>query len=432
MVSRRASDRVQSLDVRIHDTLVGTLVRTPGGYHVFDIAQSYRDMRQRPTLSLSLLSPKADGSLLAPKPISTRLPPLFANMLPEGKLREAMEKYHGASVRPDNDFDLMTTLGSNLPGAVIITPTDGVAAAPEPTVVATSQRPAARFSLAGVQMKLSVFKNTKKGGGLTIALDDERGDYIAKFPSFNFPSLTENEYTMLSLAKAIGMDVPEHELLSQADFQGVPDEFAALTEGKVLLVQRFDRGPGGQRIHMEDFAQILRVPPLPAQRKYDDASSMIVAKTLLHAASYEDAIEFVRRLVFSALVGNGDMHLKNWSVIYRGDGVRPAIAPIYDFVSTKPYLPGEGMGLTIAGERAFEKIDLDLWRRFARKSLLPEGAVLNAVEEITEKTWEAWKSLPEKDVLPRALLSRIDAHLEQQTAVFGKHDLVESASLPTP
>jgi serine/threonine-protein kinase HipA len=430
-MSRPASDKVQSLDVRIHDTFVGTLVRTPGGYHVFDIAQSYRDMKERPTLSLSLLSPKADGSLVAPKPISTRLPPLFANMLPEGKLREAMEKFHGASVRRDNDFDLMATLGGNLPGAVVITPTDGVVAVAEPTVEAAPEKRAARFSLAGVQMKLSVFKNTNKGGGLTIALDDEKGNYIVKFPSFNFPALTENEFTMLSLAKAVGMDVPEHELLSHADFQGVPEEFAGLTEGQVLLVKRFDRGPDGQRIHMEDFAQILRVPPLPTERKYNDASSMTVAKTLLHAASSDDAIEFVRRVAFSALVGNGDMHLKNWSVIYR-DGVKPTIAPVYDFVSTKPYLPQEGMGLTIAKERAFEKIDIDRWRSFARNSMLPEGAVVSAVEEITEKTWEAWKTLPQKDVLPANLLSRIDAHMEQQVAVFGKKDLVEGASLPTP
>jgi serine/threonine-protein kinase HipA len=429
---RPAPNKVQSLDVRIHDTFVGTLVRTPGGYHVFDIAKSYQEMRQRPTLSLSLLSPKADGSLVVPKPISMRLPPLFANMLPEGKLREAMEKYHGASVRPDNDFDLMTTLGGNLPGAVVITPTDGVVAVPEPTAEAESEKPSARFSLAGVQMKLSVFRNTNKGRGLTVALDDEKGNYIVKFPSFNFPALTENEFAMLSLATAVGMDVPEHELLSHADFQGVPEEFAGLTEGKVLLVKRFDRGPDGQRIHMEDFAQILRVPPLPTKEKYEAASSMTVAKTLLHAASSNEAIEFVRRLAFSALVGNGDMHLKNWSVIYRGDGVKPTIAPVYDFVSTKPYLPQEGMGLTIAGERAFEKIDIDLWRRFARKSSLPEGAVVNAVEEITETTWQAWKSLPQKDVLPGALRSRIEDHLEKQVATFGKKDLVEGASLPTP
>jgi serine/threonine-protein kinase HipA len=54
-------------------------------------------------------------------------------------------------------------------------------------------------------MKLSVIKNTGKGGGLTIPLGDEQGAYIAKFPSTLFPGVSENEYANLALAEAIGM-----------------------------------------------------------------------------------------------------------------------------------------------------------------------------------------------------------------------------------
>lgn len=69
-----------------------------------------------------------------------------------------------------------------------------------------------RSSLAGVQMKLSVIKNTGKGGGLTIPLGEEQGSYIAKFPSTSFPGVSENESSNLALAEAIGIDVPEREL----------------------------------------------------------------------------------------------------------------------------------------------------------------------------------------------------------------------------
>lgn len=428
MSRRVAPERVQSLDVKLNDTFVGTLVRTPGGYHAFDLAPSYRALAHRPTLSQSLLS--ANGSLIKDfKPTAVHLPPLFANMLPEGKLREALEKHHGAAVRPDNDFDLMVALGKDLPGAVILTPTKGTDSEPSSSKVTEPRR--ARFSLAGVQMKLSVFKNKGKGGGLTVALDDEHGNYIAKFPSMNFPALSENEHAMLALAAAVGMDVPNHELVSQADFEGIPEEFAGLAQGKVLVVQRFDRGPNRKRTHIEDFAQVLRVYP---HKKYDAASSQNVAMIFAQAVSPDAAIEFVRRLAFSVLIGNGDMHLKNWSLIYPDDGIKPAIAPVYDFVSTIPYLPNDGMALTIAGERAFDAMTLDHWRRFARKAHLPEGAVVEAVGEVAERTWDAWKTLPEKDVVPEAIVSRINAHMEKQMAVLGKKDLTasEQPSLPTP
>jgi hypothetical protein len=48
----------------------------------------------------------------------------FANLLPEDKLREAMEKHHAGSVRAGNDFDLLVALGSDLPGAVRVVPSD--------------------------------------------------------------------------------------------------------------------------------------------------------------------------------------------------------------------------------------------------------------------------------------------------------------------
>lgn len=53
------------------------------------------------------------------------LPPFFANLLPEDKLREAMEKHHAGAFRPANDFDLLAALGADLPGAVRVLPSDG-------------------------------------------------------------------------------------------------------------------------------------------------------------------------------------------------------------------------------------------------------------------------------------------------------------------
>ncbi len=51
--------------------------------------------------------------------------------------------------------------------------------------------------------------------------------------------------------KTIGMEVPERELVEQSEFEGIPKEFETLSDGRVLLVKRFDRGVNGERIHIE-------------------------------------------------------------------------------------------------------------------------------------------------------------------------------------
>ena len=402
---------IQSLDVFLNTVKVGTIVRTPGDFNAFSFEDGYRATGGSPILSLSFRS--ATGGLRKdPRPINGALPAFFANLLPEDKLREAMEKHHAGAVRPGNDFDLLVALGADLPGAVRVLPSDGT------TVTLPSNaeaQPKARFSLAGVQMKLSVMKNTGKGGGLTLPLDDSQGQYIAKFPSTSFPGVSENEFANLALAAAIGMDVPERELVEKSDFDGIPEEFDTLSEGKVLLIRRFDRQPEGARIHIEDFAQVFGVYP---SRKYEGAAYHDIAAALNAAISPAAALEFVRRLVLAAITGNGDMHLKNWSLIYRGNGSTPTLAPIYDVLSTVPYIPADSMALSLGGERSFKALSAPRWKSFANRARLSEPAVLKAVVDTVMSVKEHWWELPERAVVPETVLERIDAHVMAMTPIL--------------
>lgn len=403
---------VLSLDVLLNGLKVGTIVRTPGNFNAFSFDDGYRATGGFPVLSLSFRA-AAGGLRKDPKPVARDLPAFFANLLPEDALREAMEKHHAGNVRTGNDFDLLVALGSDLPGAVRAVPNDGAAA----SVEALSQsRPRARFSLAGVQMKLSVIKNTGKGGGLTIPLGDEQGSYIAKFPSTSFPAVSENEYANLALAEALGMEVPERELVEQSEFEGIPEEFETLSDGKVLLVKRFDRAANGVRIQIEDFAQVFGIYP---SRKYEGAAYHDIAAALGIAVSSVAALEFVRRLVLAAMTGNGDMHLKNWSLIYRGAGDKPALAPVYDVLSTIPYIPADAMALSLAGERSFKAMNAPRWKAFANRARLPEAAVLKAVAETVERVNQHWWTLPERAVVPAKVLARIDAHIRLMTPILG-------------
>ena len=147
-----APEAIPSLDVQLNTLKVGTIVRTPGDFNAFNFDDAYRASGGFPVLSLSFRS-AAGGLRRNPKPVPGALPAFFANLLPEEKLREAMEKHHAGTVRPGNDFDLLAALGADLPGAVRVVPGDRAIAFPRD---ASQDRPMARFSLAGVQMKLSV------------------------------------------------------------------------------------------------------------------------------------------------------------------------------------------------------------------------------------------------------------------------------------
>lgn len=147
--------------------------------------------------------------------------------------------------------------------------------------------------------------------------------------------------------------MPERELVTRDQFDGIPEEFKTMTERRVLLLRRFDRGPGDQRIHIEDFAQVFGIPPA---RKYEGAAYHDIASALSIAISPLVALEFVRRLALSVIMGNGDMQLKNWSMIYPGDGDTLALARVYDLLSTIPYLPADDRVLSLGGERVFKAL----------------------------------------------------------------------------
>src|SRR5439155_16134490 len=143
----------------------------------------------------------------------------------------------------------------------------------------------------------------------------------------------ENEYVMLELARAVGITVPEIRLVPVSDITGLPEE-AARMEGTALVVQRFDRAAGGPSIHMEDFAQVFALYP---DDKYRHRSYANIASVLWAETGETGTYEFLRRLVFSVLIGNADMHLKNWSLLYP-DRHTPVLSPAYYLVATRPYI----------------------------------------------------------------------------------------------
>ena len=121
--------------------------------------------------------------------------------------------------------------------------------------------------------------------------------------------------------------------------------------------------------------------------------------------------EFARRLAFTALIGNGDMHVKNWSLLYR-DRVTPELAPAYDFVSTVPYIHDDSLALSMAGTKRWADISLDLLSKFSARAGLPERVVVEAARETAQRFMNAWHDAEVVDVLPGWLRKRISDHVQ--------------------
>jgi serine/threonine-protein kinase HipA len=243
--------------------------------------------------------------------------------------------------------------------------------------------------------------------GLTLPVGGVGGDWIVKLPSPRFDAVPENEYAMMTLAKAIGLDVPEVRLIATQDIAGLPQDLPEAF-GQSLAVRRFDRPGPGKRIHIEDFAQVFGVYP---ENKYKKASYGSIARVLWLEAGEEAITEYIRRLVFNALIGNADAHLKNWSLMYP-DRRTPKLAPAYDLVATVPYLPTDRLALSLGDTKEFADIDMDRFRRFAEKAGLPIRIVLQTVRETAGRLRDLWPTHEPLQALPERIRKAMAIHLQ--------------------
>lgn len=390
---------MKALEVRLGEAAVGTLVNLDGDRNIFTFDSAYLRRPDRPVLGQYFSD--AHGQLHdVTRPTRRRLPPFFANLLPEGHLRQYVAA-RGA-VSPEREFPLIWLLGSDLPGAIVVRDPEGEPLPPaeSPSARRENARPL-RFSLAGVQLKFSAVLG--RDNGLRIPAEGLGGEWIVKLPSPIYDRVPENEYAMMTFARAIGIDVPEIGLVPTTEIAGLPDDMRH-DLGDAFFVRRFDRTAGGGRIHIEDFAQIQGLYP---EEKYERTSYTIIADVVNQLAGHEAVEEYVRRLVFTAGIGNGDMHAKNWSLIYP-DGRTPRLAPAYDFVATLRYIPGDTLALNLAGTKAWSQLDAARFERFADKARLSRGFVLNVVRETVARMREAWPKIGGSLPLDEATRELID------------------------
>lgn len=294
--------------------------------------------------------------------------PFFSGLLPDDQQLEGLAQHLKVSRR--NVFKLLSEVGGECAGAVSLFTSEQLALeankkAQSPlsdheliqSLKTSKLRPllgaddSVRLSLAGAQSKLAVVIND---GKTFLSTPSSPSTHIIKPASNNIEALVENEFLCMSLAKAVGLDVPDIELREVGD-------------QRVYQVQRYDRTKSQgtvKRIHQEDFCQALGIVP---ENKYqaeggpslDDCIKLIQRVSSRPAVDYQKLLE---RSVFNYLIGNNDAHAKNFSLIYSNGQCR--LAPAYDLVSTVVYPElNANMAMKIGGRKSADDLQLRHWLR---------------------------------------------------------------------
>lgn len=200
------------------------------------------------------------------------------------------------------------------------------------------------ITVPGVQPKLSmssIFDQSNQHTSRLTVVGALGGNYILKPPTERFPQMIENEHVSMRIAESFGIKV-------------VPSSLIRLSSGELCYItKRIDRTESGQKKHMIDMFQATEAfdKYRSSLEKVGKAIGKYSSNTLL------DKLFFFDLVLFSFLIGNNDMHLKNFSMIESKSGW--ILAPAYDLLNVSIILPEdkEELALTLSGKK--KKIKLD-------------------------------------------------------------------------
>ena len=285
-----------------------------------------------------------------------QLHPIFQMNLPEGALRQAIERMTAKQYGSD-DLTLLTILGRHQIGRMAYTQPDQPLPASEGKILSLDellghedaglfsellQRYARSSGVAGVQPKVLLDLQSR------LSLPVEH--FIVKSWGDDYPHLACNEFVCLSIAQAAGLPMPDFYLSDNA---------------RLLITRRFDLDARGNALGFEDFCVLQGKG---TREKYDSTLEacthtirQFVSAPLVAQALYD----FYKLTLLNVRIRNGDAHLKNSGVLYRNlqgyrQGMFPQaerqMAPVFDLVSTVPYLPRDMMALSLSGSKRWPKM----------------------------------------------------------------------------
>lgn len=377
----------RTLDVFLSADLVGSLVQDDSGNLGFRYDAAWLCASHSVPLSASLpLKEEAFNR--------RECRPFFAGLLPEEIQRKLIAQTFGVSER--NDFSLLDKIGGECAGAVSLMPPGQrpdasmwtsqpltkeelafkLAELPKKPLLAGDR--GLRLSLAGAQSKMAVILENGQYG---IPLNGSPSSHIIKPQSTRFDHLVENEFFCMRLAAAVELNV-------------APVEMGQAGEQSFLQITRYDRHQETDgtlsRIHQEDFCQALGCVP---EQKYQQEGGPGLRQSfeLIRSVSSAPAVDLLQlfdAVVFNFLIGNGDAHGKNFSLLYAQGKAR--LAPFYDLICTQAYSDlDQSFAMKIGKERDPGKIRLKDWQLFINETGLNLSAALRRIKSIVDRVEES-------------------------------------------
>jgi len=345
----------------------------------------------------SLLMPTSGGPYFAER--TGVLHPVFDMSLPEGALRETVSRMFAKALPIIDDLALFQIVGRSLIGRIRL----GESAADLDQVPPQDLRGLlqargtgelfeellmryAQYSgVSGVQPKILVRDNGSLRSETLSPV--ETGDRLTargtthilkSFDPVKFPGLAANEYLCLRAAQVAGLVVAKTDIA---------------TDGRLLIVERFDLRSDGSYLAFEDGCALAgRLSREKYEGSYEQLAGTLSSVLRSPDGTAEELAKFFRSLVFSILVRNGDAHRKNFGVIYEDATGAVTLSPTFDVITTTPYLPQDSMALTMDGTKRWP--DAKRLEKFGiRRCQLSSAAAKAIVAEVTEAVASALPTL---------------------------------------
>lgn len=263
-----------------------------------------------------------------------------------------------------------------------------------------AQQRMTKMSIAGVQPKLSAQLSIKNQ---TFEIVDRHGSYILKPELSDYEEVPQTEDLTMRMAAACGIEVPLHGLIYAKD------------DSMLYVIRRFDRTGRAGKIHVEDFAQVAG---LTRETKYDYSTEKMVDLIEKYCTfPMVEKMKLFRRILFCWLVGNEDMHLKNFSLIHRKEKIE--LSPAYDLLNTTMVLanPTEEMALPLQGKKSNFSREI-FFDYFGKERLGLNAKVLGNIEEEIREVFPEWERLIEISFLSQNMKEAYYDVLEQTREVL--------------
>lgn len=259
-----------------------------------------------------------------------------------------------------------------------------------------------RITVPGVQPKLSLgFTDQEENKRLTIvgALD---GKYILKPPYSQYPQMPELEALSMLMAQACGIAT-------------VPFLLIPLKGGELAyLTRRIDRDQEKNKYAMEDACQFTE---RLTEHKYRGSYEQIARAIIKYNGNrLMDVVHFYEQVIVSYLIGNNDMHLKNFSLI-SAETNSYQLAPAYDMLAVKLLMPedDEDLALTLNGKK--RKLKRKDFNEAMLNAGIPKKAIENLWRRIT-KGMQGWPDLIENSFLHIAQKSNLNDLINMKSKIF--------------